>query len=110
MRRIVRIVSVYWPEIVGFIIGSILVALSACHTCPKPIPPPPVTVVAEPLQCDLPPLPLPLADPVGYPAPDAAGIYVSVSGWSKLAGYLLGLRNWIIAAQPCIGQPAVTTH
>lgn len=61
-----------------------------------------MTVIAEPLACNLPDLPAPLTDAVGYPAHDGSAIYVSKSDWAQVGGYLLGLQQWIIAASGCI--------
>ena len=80
--------------------------MSCGHTCPKPIPPPPVTVIAAPVACNLPALPMPLSEAIGFPAPDGHGIYVSLSDWARLGGYLTGVAAWIDAAGPCIvGRP-----
>ena len=103
----IRVLRTYWPELLGLVLGCLIVALTSCaHSCPKQLPPPPVTVVAEPLYCNLPTLPVPLTDPIGYPAPDGVGIYVLVSDWAKLARYLMGLQGWIESATPCLtSQP-----
>jgi hypothetical protein len=61
-----------------------------------------VTVVATPLTCDLPTLPLPLTDPVGYPSPDGQSIYLSTTDAARIMDYLIGLQDWIDSAAPCI--------
>jgi hypothetical protein len=49
---------------------------------------------------------MPLSKAVGYPSPDGQSIYVSVSDWASVGGYVLGLHNWIIAAADCIAPGA----
>jgi len=61
-----------------------------------------VTVIAEPLECNLPDLPGPFANAVGYPSPDGQTIYVSISDFAALGGYLLAMRLWIDSASGCL--------
>ena len=84
------------------LVSAIASCRAHCPTCPKPVPPAPVTVVATPLVCDLPELPSQLPDAVGFPSPDGQSIYVSLSDWSILIDHVLGLYQWIDSAAPCI--------
>ena len=61
-----------------------------------------MTVIAEPLACNLPALPSPLTKPVGFPSPDGQSIYMSISDAALLIGYVSGLTDWIVAASTCI--------
>jgi hypothetical protein len=87
----------------------LIASIASCKTCPpvsKPVPPPPRIVIAESIVCDLPPLPAPLAKPVGFPSPDGQSIYVSLTDFTLLASYILGLHQWVEAASGCIkGAP-----
>jgi len=77
-----------------------------CPACPRPAKPLPVTVIAEPLACQLPELPMGLPEAVGFPSPDGQSIFVSVSDWATLSDYALGLNAWIWAAAECMtGAP-----
>lgn len=98
-------------RLLAYPIAAIAIGWLILGCCPKPkpvIPGPPVVTVADPIECLTPPLPLPLTAPIGFPAPDGQSIYVSLSDWARLADYLLGMRNWIEAAQPCIGPVRAT--
>jgi hypothetical protein len=69
--------------------------------------PVPVTVIAEPIVCDLPPLPDPLSKPVGFPSPDGQSILVSISDMALVVGYVSAMRAWIMAATGCIAPGAL---
>jgi hypothetical protein len=75
-------------------------ALSACHKCPPPVIPAPVVEVAKPPECDLPDLPGPIHPAIGYPDPN--GIYLTRTDFADLASYVMALRDWVLAAQPCL--------
>ncbi len=95
------------PEIIGACLGLVLIILtscrapSACHETK-----PPVTIVAPRIVCRLPPLPGPLGNAIGFPAPDGESIYVSKADWAALGGYLVGLGSWVSAVRDCLGKDA----
>ena len=69
----------------------------ACPTLPRPAP----EVVIQPRPpCHLPPLPQP-ATLGGVPNADGT-VTVTKDGLGELARYLLGVRQWIAAAQICL--------
>lgn len=74
--------------------------LSGCGSCPKPVTPAPVVVLGKLPECALPELPGSIKPMVGYPDPD--GIYLSRSDFASIATYVMAMRDWIIAAQPCL--------
>lgn len=88
--------------ILPLLLASLTASCCKDRVCPKPVQPAPRTVIAEPLECKLPSLPLPLTKPVGFPSPDGAQIFVSLTDWATLGAYVLGLHQWIEAAAPCI--------
>lgn len=61
--------------------------------------PPPVTIVAEPIECPLPELPV-AAKPIGMATPN--GIVVTRSDLEDVAREIQGLRDWIVSAAICI--------
>lgn len=90
----------------AIVIALLLPVLAAAcsHTCPKPppcVPPPPVVVVKAPPPCTLPALPDPI---VGLGVPDAQrdGYFVPRQRWAELGGYMVGMREWIVAASACL--------
>ncbi len=77
-------------------------AIGSCRSgqaCPATLPPPPVTVIAEPMQCNLPMLP-PLPTAVGFPS--AEGIFLTKTDWADLIGYVQSLRDYVVAASACV--------
>jgi hypothetical protein len=84
------------------LLSSFTVCCRAAPSCPKPVPPAPVTIIAEPIACNLPALPSPITRAIGFPSPDGQQIFVSVTDFADLGAYVLGLHQWIEAAAPCI--------
>ncbi len=79
----------------------------ACPTLPeRPVTSAPIVTVAEPLPCELPPLPQPF-EFVGFPSDDGSKIYVTISDLKQLAVYLVGMRAWITVASTCLKTRAV---
>lgn len=93
--------------VMPLLLSTLLVASCRprCPACPKPVTPAPVTVIAEPLACNLPALPMPIAKPIGFPSPDGQSIYMSTSDAALLVDYLMSMRGWIEAAAPCLVAP-----
>lgn len=74
----------------------------ACPTLPeRPVTTPPIVNVADPLPCELPPLPQPF-EFVGFPDADGQRIFVTISDLKQLAVYLVGMRAWITVASTCL--------
>ena len=83
----------------------VLVALVGCgHTCPKPLPVAPVTIVAPRVPCNLPAIPTPLGAATGRKAPDGISVLVSQEEWAEVGGYLYALSQWVKSAESCIGD------
>lgn len=85
-----------------FFLGALLLtACRTCPTCPKPIAPPPATIIARPPPCTLPELPAPIPG-LGIPDPQRDGYFVPRQSWALLGGYVAGVREWITAAAGCL--------
>ena len=86
---------------------AVLMLLVTLVSCSRPAPkcptPPPVTVIAPRVPCDLPAIPAPFGAAIGFPSPDGQSIYVSKTEWANLGGYLMGISEWVIAVRDCIG-------
>lgn len=79
------------------------IALGACsHRCPPPVVPKPSVQLARMPECVLPDLPGPIHPAIGFP--DANGIYLTKSDFADLASYVMALRDWVLAAQPCLSK------
>lgn len=86
------------PLLLSCSLGSI--ALQACHRCPPPVTPRPTIQLSKSPECVLPALPGPIHPAIGFP--DENGIYLTKSDFAELANYVMALRDWVLAAQPCL--------
>jgi hypothetical protein len=79
-----------------------LSGLSGCGSCPKPVTPAPVVVLGKLPECHLPTLPGSFKPFPDYPDPD--GVFLSRADFVSIVTYVMGMRDWIKAAQPCLAR------